>query len=276
MLSYRSSIAFQRTRRTWMFVFALVLSNCLSSIGQSAVFVTDFDELDGYTDVNDQYFDGYGAGATAGIWTSQGVRFNTNMFGPGWSYSRVNDTTTPGFTNQWSAFTGTDASGTGNYALGTTFSTNGAFFELPAGASMQSVEVTNTTYAALSMRDGDSFTKQFGGDTGDDPDFFHVTFEGFNSGSSTGTVTFYLADYRFTDNTQDYIVDTWTEVDLSSLGEVESVGITFASSDVGGFGINTPVYVAIDNLTFTAVPEPSAIGILAMLGCGILRCRRRL
>jgi hypothetical protein len=36
---------------------------------------------------------------------------------------------------------------------------------------------------------------------------------------------------------------------------------------VGEYGINTPTYVALDNLTLAAVPEP---GTAALLACGVL------
>ena len=114
------------------------------------------------------------------------------------------------------------------------------------------------------MRDGDDFAKQFGGAGGDDPDFFSVTFTGWDDinlgGSSIGSVEFFLADYRFADNNLDYIVDQWMEVNLNSLSSARSIEISFDSSDVGMFGTNTPLYVAVDNVTYSAasVPEPEA------------------
>jgi hypothetical protein len=71
-------------------------------------------------------------------------------------------------------------------------------------------------------------------------------------------VDFYLADYRFTDNSEDYIVDEWTWVDLSSLGAVDSLSFTLTSSDVGQFGMNTPAYFCMDNV-FAADPMVSTI-----------------
>jgi hypothetical protein len=42
---------------------------------------------------------------------------------------------------------------------------------------------------------------------------------------------------------------------------------------VGEFGINTPTYVALDNLVLVAVPEPSGMVILAG---GVVVAARRL
>ena len=227
--------------------------------------VIHFDELQ----LNqNSFFDGYGSNATSGSWNSSAAEFNTNQFGPGWSYSNVNDTTTAGFLNQWAAFTGTGVGGSGNYAIANSFSDNGAFFNLANLSNIKSVFVTNTTFAALAMRDGDSYSKQFGGVSGNDPDFFTVRLTGFSSenamGEETGAVDVALADFRFADNTKDFILDEWKQVDLSTLGTVRSIGISFDGSDVGTFGLNTPAYVAFDEIRFQSVPEPGALGIFLL------------
>ena len=58
----------------------------------------------------------------------------------------------------------------------------------------------------------------------------------------------YLADYRFADNSLDYILDTWTFVDLKPLGEVATLEFALSSSDTGDFGMNTPAYFCLDTL----------------------------
>ena len=111
--------------------------------------------------------------------------------------------------------------------------------------------------------------KKFGGASGDDPDWFVLTIIGKDSqGLVTDTVDFYLADYTFADNNQDYIVDTWEYVDLTSLGAVESLEFTLSSSDVGQWGMNTPGYFAMDNLI---IPEPTTIALLMVGGLLIRR-----
>ena len=228
----------------------------------------------------------YNGSDGAGGFTSDGVFFDNNYnasFGvwDGWSYSRRGDTTTPGFGNQYSAFPGGGSTATGTVQPGGTFGIgygNGAAFNLPAGQRPSSVRLTNTTYAALSVRDGDAFAKKFGGPTGNDPDFFSVTLTGFAGANGTGLttgvpVTFFLADYRSPGTAQDYVVSDWRQVDLTPLGAARSVGLTFASSDVGAFGVNTPTYVAADNLATVPVPEPAAG--LALIAVGGLLARGR-
>jgi hypothetical protein len=165
----------------------------------------------------------------------------------------------------------------GNYAV--VYSGSQAFWNMQRPSNLQSIFLTNTAYTMYSILDGDQFTERFGGPNGDDPDFFSVRFEGFDSfggnGTSTGFVDFFLADYRFDDNSLDYVIRDWTQVNLSSLGLVQSVRISFASSDVGQFGINTPTYVAIDNLAISAVPEPSSWLMAAVVVGGMMARRMR-
>jgi Domain of unknown function (DUF4465)/PEP-CTERM motif len=188
----------------------------------------------------------------------------------GWTYSNMTDTTTPGPANQYSAYPGIGAQGSANYGV--------AFLGQPVGPTVtfatpsvvSGAYFTNTTYAALSMLNGDSFAKKFGGTSGNDPDSFKLTIIGKNAAEqTTGTVDFYLADYRFANNSLDYIVNTWTFVDLSSLGAVTHLEFVLASTDTGDFGINTPGYFAMDNLTTAAVPEPSSI-VLLLSGLAVM------
>ncbi len=223
----------------------------------------------------------------AGSFTISSATFNNNYdpeFGSwsGWSYSNVTNLDTPGFGNQYAAYSvsggGTGAGGSANYGVAFGFTGNPSTIGLPVGSRPTSIDITNTTYAALSMLNGDAFAKKFGGTSGDDADFFLLTISGTDAqNQSTGTVDFYLADYRSSNNALDYIVQNWTTVDLSSLGSnTAQLSFSLDSSDVGAFGINTPTYFAADNIVFTPVPEPMSIGLVAAIGCAIgLRVRRR-
>jgi hypothetical protein len=116
---------------------------------------------------------------------------------------------------------------------------------------------TNCTYAYLSMKNGDMFAKKFGGTTGNDPDYFKLLIWGEKQdGSKTDTIEFYLADFRSNDNSRDYIVKNWRWVDLSKLGKVKKLRFNLASSDAGKWGMNTPAYFCLDNLTIIPDAEP--------------------
>lgn len=61
------------------------------------------------------------------------------------------------------------------------------------------------------------------------------------------TTFFYLADYRFADNSQDYVVNTWEWFDLSVLGEVSSISFYLESTKTNSGGMLTPAYFCMDN-----------------------------
>lgn len=275
------------------FAFAFAVSSVdadsLITFDDPGLFVAAHSPVDGPN--GSEIYNGDRGGATPATrsssdgWNYGGVEFENSFtafdggftFIQGWARSNVNDVTTPGFGNQYAAISGTGIGGAGFYALG--FG-SGSSFDLPAGEQAQSVQVTNTTFAALSMQLGDSFAKPFGGDAGSDPDLFEVIFNGHSglggSGDLTGSTTFALADYRSVDPSGDYIVTTWQDVDLSALGNARSISIDFTSTDVGSFGINTPLNVAIDNLsTVTAVPEPGSWLALTAAAGWLVRRRRR-
>ena len=169
-------------------------------------------------------------------------------FWTGWAISGMTDVTTPGFMNQYSAIAGEGADGTPAYAV--SFASPESYVTLdvnqPQGMiTLPSVQVTNSTYAYLSMRDGDDFAKKFGGETGNDPDFFLLTINTYFENQLQETIPFYLADYRFEDNSQDYILDEWIEIEFS-IATVDSVTFGLSSSDNGMFGMNTPAYFCAD------------------------------
>jgi len=208
-----------------------------------------------------------GSDGTGGF-TSRGVYFGNSYtdFGggyvvwDGWSYSNVKNTTTPGFANQYASYAGTGAGGSANYALGYIDLYDGVLpsIAIPNGMQVQSAAFTNTTYAGLSMLYGDQYAKQFG-----PTDWFKLTITGENAaGSTIGLVNFYLAQ-------NGSIVNTWQLVDLSSLSAAKTLTFSLTSSDNGAYGMNTPAYFAMDNLTLSAVPEPSMLVLIC--GAGIAR-----
>jgi len=208
-------------------------------------------------------------------WSDSGVTFRHEVVfgGFGWegfTYSSVNDTTTTGYGNQYAVYgDGMDYSDAGSYAV--FYNSSPATVLLPVETTVQGFYANNTTYAALSMLDGDAFSRQF---TTASNDFFTLTIEGFNNAAvSQGTVDFSLADYT---GATGMVVDDWTWVDLSGLGtNVSSLAFSFASSDVGAFGINTPQYFAMDNLTVAAIPEPGTVTLMLCGFGGMVLFRRR-
>ena len=281
--------------KTCSLTLTLILTALACGTGSTSAEVVDFDDLpleaesawsgpdpDGVVSSGP-----FGSTQTIGSFESGGVSFENRHFDfgtsetwSGFAYSNHTDNTTPGFGNQYSAFTGSGRGpGDDNYGVAfgsgdvATFDPSDAeqlrslpSFTLPDAVVATGAFVTNTTYPALSMLQGDAFSKQFGGPTGDDPDWLLLTAYGIDAlGVPMSTVVeFYLADYRFSDNLLDYVVDDWTLLDLSPLTGAKSIHFNLTSSDVGDFGMNTPAYFAIDDLQLApaAVPEPSSLLLL--------------
>jgi len=261
-------------------MLAMVVCGCISGmVFPAEATVAPFDDL---SLAADSYWNG---SDESGGFQSGNAYFHNN-YNPdwdswdGWAYSNMTDTTTSGYGNQYSAFAGGGANGSSNYGVSYValdwmsgydpIPTRVDFTGSATGRQVQGAYFTNTTYAALAMLNGDGPAKQFGGATGDDPDWFKLIITGI--GSTAPPVEFYLADYRSADNSQDYIVDEWVWVDLSSLGEVTGLEFSVASSDVGDYGINTPTYFAMDNLTY--VPEPISVLLLGMGGL-VIRSKKK-
>jgi len=251
----------------------LALTLCMAAVTDAAV--VTFEDL---TIPAAGYFNGDPGGLRPGDvvtppWTSGGVSFS-NTFGidadwnfPYWSgfaSSNVADPTTAGFGNQYAAKPGGGWQSP-TYAV----AYSGATVTLPSAGTVAGFRIANTTYAYLSMRDGDQFSQPLpsGG-------WFRVTASGRRHGTVTATTDFYLADRRGA--APPGLLAGWAWFDMSVLGEVDQVGFSFTGSDVGAFGLNTPAYFAMDDFTFsTTVPEPAGLTLLAGLTAGAVVLWRR-
>ncbi|HEY1040617.1 MAG TPA: DUF4465 domain-containing protein [Bacteroidia bacterium] len=219
---------------------------------KAQTYLADFENL--VLPADSFYADTVGNDFTSGTMSFQ-YDWSQSPWGDYWSggfvYSNMTDSVTSGYENMYSAKTAAGYNGSANYVVSmnnSTINLTGASY----GTAIGGFYITNSTYAYNSMRDGDMFAKKFGGTTGDDPDWFKLVVRSYSQGVlSADSVEFYLADYRFSNNTQDYIVKTWEYVDLSylmlSLSVPDSLLFTLSSSDNGTFGMNTPAYFCMDN-----------------------------
>jgi hypothetical protein len=197
----------------------------------------------------------------------------------GWAYSNMTDTTIPYYTNQFSAITGGGQGGSANYGVGYVDTWNDVrpTITLATPSVVDSAWFTNTTYAYYAIRDGAYPGRAFGSDPNTPDDWFLLTITGKDAGGAvTSSKGFYLADYRFADSADDYIINAWTKVDLTSLGTVKTLEFSLSSSDTDVFFdipiMNNPAYFAMDTLTLS--PEPATLGLLAAGLAAIARRRR--
>jgi hypothetical protein len=176
--------------------------------------------------------------------------YTKNSYGDYWSgfsYSNTTNITSQTIENQYSSASGNGAQGSATYAICYSFSADTVSFILPE--KLESVYLNNSAYTALTIKNGDKFSKKFGGTTGNDADWYKLSLKGLDiNGKVTGTIEVYLADFRDTDNTKDYILTTWKKLDLSSLGTVSKLIFSLSSSDSTEWGMNTPSYFCLDNI----------------------------
>ncbi len=245
----------------------LLTATALLSVSISAQSaIATFDDL---TLAPESFF----APQTATTFSSGDASFvhNYNDFGGGccwngFTYSNTTDTTTAGFANQYSAITGAGVNGSANYGVSNPGFTPSRV-DFTAATFVNGAYFTNTTYTFLAVRDGnDGNATPFVKGPFTTGDFLTLTVNGLDaSGSAVSTLDISLASGA-------NILDSWLWSDMSSLGAVYGLEFTMSSSDNGSFGMNTPAYFAIDDLTtVSAVPVPAAVwlflsGIIGLAG----------
>ena len=218
------------------------------SFALNAQTIVDFESLtvpaDGYYNGSTDY-SGSGNQETF-TYSENGASFYVNYTNTGtydyWSafaYSDQTDLTTADWTN-YSAYAnpagGADASS--NYVIAYTFTGDSVIFDNLV--HIDSVKITNSVWAYHYMNGSDgSGSGTYGAD-----DYFKLSITGISdSGSYTGTVDFYLADFT---NGNSYIIDNWTNVNLSDLGNVKGLKFSLSALDTW-----TPYYFCMDNLTYS-------------------------
>ena len=167
--------------------------------------------------------------------------------GEGFTYTSCTNDTTAGSSNL-SAITKagvkTNAYFTA-YTGGLSYGGLAAEISFKDGAAYNAKEcyVTNCVSAYLAIKDQNpgpmGYVKKWTAQ-----DKFTLTIKGFNDKEETGTIAFLLADGLD-------IVNTWQQVDLTKLGKVTKIQFSLSSTDVGEWGINTPLYFCLDQLTVT-------------------------
>ncbi len=159
----------------------------------------------------------------------------------GFAFSTVSNTTDGTYLNQYAAVQGFPRAYAVAYDDGWHDSPEIAF-DLPCAP--KSVLLDNTTYAALTIRDGNAYAQPFGSN-----DTFILTLTAYDvEGHVLAATNHYLADYR---DGNTFVQTNWSQLDLSWMpADVVSLVGTLATTDIGDWGPNTPMYFALADFTY--------------------------
>ena len=176
---------------------------------------------------------------------------NSTQYGywGGFTASNRTDLSQTGLNAQYTAAAGCGYDGSTQYAVAYTMGVQTEVYATDWQLhTVTGCYVTNNLWTYQDILQGGYGEQPYGGLTGNDPDWFKVTATGKNaSGQTVGTLDFYLADYRFANNEEDYVLDTWEWFDLSPLGNVATISFSLSSSRGSGYNMITPAYFCMDN-----------------------------
>ena len=172
----------------------------------------------------------------------------------GSAYTNVKDTSNGTYTNLYGSIT--NGAFNGNYYV---TSQDKAIIKMNSNAlSLSGFFVTNTTFAYKTIKNGNSIARKFGDTTGTHsglpqgtyPDWFKIIVRPYRGGVLlTDSVEHYLADYRAAGTANDFIQKNWQYVFCANLPISDSILITLKSSDTGIYGMNTPGFFCMDNIS---------------------------
>lgn len=182
-----------------------------------------------------------------------------------WWYSYRNQCSVYNMNSVDGANKGAGAAGSNTFAIVFGYSDNNSmsscsrmYFTGKAEFPLKSVELCNTSYVYGTMMNANPYGTTPDKSLKEAKGWFKAEFYGFDAeGNPTNggkPVEFYLADYRDGSATYTEAIDAWKTCDLSALGKVNAVEINFKGSDYGQWGLNTPAYVALDNLRVDVTP----------------------
>lgn len=158
-----------------------------------------------------------------------------------WSGIAISNRTATSFSaltltpDQYNNVTGKAHTGS-NFAVITTY---GETIDLGAeGVVVKSLYYTNSAYTVNSILNGDNYS----GAKFSAADWLKCTLNVTKADGTTANVDIDLAK----DGTY---VNDWQLLDLSSLGKITTIGFTFTGSRSNDYGVLTPAYICIDDVT---------------------------
>lgn len=197
--------------------------------------------------------DAWGSKNMVGTFKSGSYEF-VNSFTPKWSswtgcsYSNMTATSFADYTtDQWNSAAGHGAAGSANYGVIYGSSTPMEIIKVldgdAEGRIIKGMNITNSAWVVECVKNGNGVAQKFSQGS-----WFKVTFTGVKADKSTASVDYYLADYRSENESEWNCLTDWDWIDLSSLGKVVSLSVSFDGTDKSSGYLNTSTYVCIDNV----------------------------
>ncbi len=193
----------------------------------------------------------------SGGWIFTNYNYTSWGYWGGFTASNRTDLNQSGLDAQYTAAAGCGYDGSSQYAVSYTMGVQTEVYAADGQShTVTGCYVTNNLWTYQDILQGGYGELPYGGNTGNDPDWFKVTATGKNaSGQVVGTLDFYLADYRFSNNEEDYVLNTWEWFDLSPLGSVTTISFDLSSSRGSGYNMITPAYFCMDNFNGGTAPD---------------------
>ena len=165
----------------------------------------------------------------------------------GFALSNVKDTDPANglFANQYAVFNDSAASGE-NFLIYYYDSFNepcDIVLKKPVHLSNVKLNLTTYTYASITNEAINDFARAF-----TDGDYLKVVFTAMKGNEITGVDECYVVDFR---DGKRIMATDWTEYSLVNLGrDYDHVRVTIETTDIGEWGANTPLYIALDDLVY--------------------------
>ena len=165
----------------------------------------------------------------------------------GFAQSKVKDANAENgvFANQYAVYNDSAASGDSFLIYYYDSFNEPCDIRLKRDVLLSDVKLNLTTYAYASITNEaiNDFARAF-----IDGDYLKVIFTGMKGNDVTGVVECYVVDFR--DGKRE-MATNWNTYSLSNLGsDYNRVRVTIETTDVGEWGANTPLYIALDDLTY--------------------------
>lgn len=286
--------------RKFAAVSAALFASCILNAN-----VATFEDVDIVTDPSAESGQGealrFESGSGSNYWTSGEAYFNLYEGGGYWcgiTASNSTNTSLSGLAGQYTSITGSGYDGSSNYGI-VYYSQYDALMNditadvlTPDLANFSSMYITNAVYTYDTLLNGNDFAKNSLQSYADQSQYaeFKITIKGIvkmgdeeNYAEYTeNSVEVILGNTYLNEDTgkwEVYILQDWELIDLTTLNETDGLyGLNFTveGTDKSGGWDNWPTYFAMDNISYTAVPEPATFAmIFGTLAVALAAYKRR-